>query len=85
MLFILAIHIDCMVDGAGESGDNASFAIKLAVEPRAPLIIAARFTPPIVKEKEEWLIGSNANCQGYPFSIFCSPRARLINGVGYPH
>ena len=42
-----------MVDGAGESGDNASFAIKDAVEPRAPLIMAARFTPPIVKEKEK--------------------------------
>jgi len=42
------MQIDCMVDGAGESGDNASFAIKLAVEPSAPLIIAARFTPPII-------------------------------------
>ena len=42
-----------MVDGAGESGDNASFAIKDAVEPSAPLIIAARFTPPIVKENEK--------------------------------
>ena len=51
---MFSMHIDCMVDGAGESGDNASFAIKLAVEPSAPLIIAARFTPPIVREGEEY-------------------------------
>ena len=68
MLFIFSIHIDCMVDGAGESGDNASFAIKDAVEPSAPLIIAARFTPPIVKRMRrrrvvvEW--GELAKCTG---------------------
>ena len=60
---MFSIHIDCMVDGAGDSEDNASFAIKDAVEPSAPLIIAARFTPPIVKEKEKssGRKGSNAN------------------------
>ena len=59
-----------MVDGAGESGDNASFAIKDAVEPRAPLIMAARFTPPIVKEKEKSsrLIGAS-KCKLYSQKI----------------